>query len=153
MRVLSNTVTTTGPGSGLASSLPRCVSAACRRDTPMEKPVAGTGSPRKRADEPVVAPAAADRAEADGLALVVLGLERQFNFVDRAGVVFEAADDGGIDDGFAGPSLICRIRHLRTRLRTRSVSIPSLSLESVSSQDEPIAEPDRKLHCSPIQSN
>ena len=52
------------------------VSAACRRDTPMEKPVAGTGSPRKRDDQPVVAPAAADRAEAHRPALLVLDLEQ-----------------------------------------------------------------------------
>ena len=63
----------------------------------MEKPVAGTGSPRKRDDQAVVAPAAADRAEAHRAAFLVLGLEGQFNFVDRAGVIFEAADDGGID--------------------------------------------------------
>ena len=97
MRSRSNTVTTTGPGAGLASSLPISVSAACRRDTPMEKPVAGTGSPRKRDDEPVVAPAAADRAEAHGPAFFVLGLEQEFDLVDGAGVVFEPADDGGID--------------------------------------------------------
>ena len=48
----SNTVTTTGPGSGLLSSLPRYSSAAASRDTPMENPVAGTGSPRKRDTSP-----------------------------------------------------------------------------------------------------
>ena len=47
-----NTVTSTGPGAGLVSSLPIMVSAACSRDTPMEKPVAGTGSPRKRETSP-----------------------------------------------------------------------------------------------------
>ncbi len=45
----------------------------------------------------VVAPAAADRAEAHRPAFLVLGFEQQFNLVDRAGVVFEAAHDGGID--------------------------------------------------------
>ena len=44
MRSLSNTVTITGPGSGFAATLPRWVSAASRRDTPIEKPVAGTGA-------------------------------------------------------------------------------------------------------------
>ena len=48
-------------------------------------------------DEPVIAPAAADRAEAHRAAFLVLDFEGQFNFVDRAGVVFEAADDGGVD--------------------------------------------------------
>ena len=111
MRSRSNTVTTTGPGSGLVSSLPSSVSAACRRDTPMEKPVAGTGSPRKRDDQPVVAPAAADRAEAHRAALLVLGLEQEFDFVDRAGVIFEAADDGGIDaDAIRRRSLRSRVR-------------------------------------------
>ena len=47
-----NTVTTTGPYSLPLSSLPSMVSAACSRDTPMENPVAGTGSPRKRETRP-----------------------------------------------------------------------------------------------------
>ncbi len=46
----------------------------------MEKPVAGTGSPRKRDDEPVVAPAAADRTEMHRASLLVLGLDQKFNF-------------------------------------------------------------------------
>ena len=37
-------MTTTGPGAALPSSWPIMVSAACRRDTPIEKPVAGTGA-------------------------------------------------------------------------------------------------------------
>ena len=48
-------------------------------------------------DETVVTPAAADRAEADGAAFVVFGFDEQFNFEDRAGVILEAADDGGVD--------------------------------------------------------
>ena len=52
--------------------------------------------------QPIIAPAAADRAEAHRAALFVVGLEQQFDLVDRAGVVFEAADDGGID-----PDAIC----------------------------------------------
>ena len=47
--------------------------------------------------EAVITPAAADRAEAHRAAFLVLGLEGQFNFEDRAGVIFEAADDGGVD--------------------------------------------------------
>ena len=43
---------TTGPGAGLLSSLPIYCSAAASRDTPMENPVAGTGSPRKRDTSP-----------------------------------------------------------------------------------------------------
>ena len=49
------------------------------------------------ADEAVIAPAAADRAEADGASVLVLHLEGQLGLVDRAGVVFEAAHDGGVD--------------------------------------------------------
>ena len=45
----------------------------------------------------VVAPAAADRAEANGAAFLVFGFEQKFYFVDGAGVVLEAADDGGIE--------------------------------------------------------
>ena len=84
---------------GLAGSvsLPSAASAACSRDTPMEKPVAGTSSLHEAADQPVIAPAAADRAEHDRLALLVRDLERQLGLEDGAGVVFEAADDRGID--------------------------------------------------------
>ena len=51
----------------------------------------------KARDQTIVAPAAADRAEANRTAFFVLGLKREFDLVDRAGVIFEAADDGGID--------------------------------------------------------
>ena len=91
------TSTTTGPSASPASPLPSAVSAACRRDTPTEKPVAGTSSPHEAADEAVIAPAAADRAEADGAALFVFHLEGELGLEDGAGVVFEAADDGRID--------------------------------------------------------
>ena len=47
-----NTVISTGPAGGFASTLPSAVSAACRRETPMEKPVAGTGWPMKRDTSP-----------------------------------------------------------------------------------------------------
>ena len=59
----------------------------------MEKPVAGTGSSRNRADQAVVAAAAADRAEAHGLAVLVRDGEGQLGLEDRAGIVFEAAHD------------------------------------------------------------
>ena len=49
-------------------------------------------------DEIVVAPAAADRAEADRAALLVLHLEGQLGLEHRAGVVLEPADDRRIDD-------------------------------------------------------
>ncbi len=48
-------------------------------------------------DQTVIAPAAADRAKTHRAAFLVLYLEGQFNLVDRAGVVFEAADDGWVD--------------------------------------------------------
>ena len=54
----------------------------------------------KARDESVIASAAADRTEADRIALV-FGLKGQIGFVDRAGVIFEAADDGGVDDDAA----------------------------------------------------
>ena len=72
-------------------------SALARRETPIEKPVAGTGSAAEAGDEAVVAATATDGAEDDVLALLVLHLEGEFDLEDRAGVVFEAADDGGVD--------------------------------------------------------
>src|SRR5689334_17146035 len=68
MGMSENTVTTTGPGSGLLSILPRCWSAASSRDTPMEKPVA-----------------------------VVPDLERQIHFEYRAGVVLKTTHHGRIN--------------------------------------------------------
>ncbi len=59
--------------------------------------MAGTGSPRKRDDETIVTTTATDGAEANGTALFVFGFEREFNFVNGAGIVFEAAHDGRID--------------------------------------------------------
>src|SRR5262249_2057441 len=49
------------------------------------------------ADEAVVAPAAADRAEAHRPAFVVLDLEGELHLEDGTGVVLQAAHDGGID--------------------------------------------------------
>ena len=54
-------------------------------------------------DEPVIAPAAADRAEADRPAVVVLDLEGQLRLEDGAGVIFEPANDGGIDTNLLCP--------------------------------------------------
>src|SRR5690242_4649060 len=48
-------------------------------------------------DETIVPSAAADRTEADGTALLVIDLERELNLVDRAGIVFESADDRFVD--------------------------------------------------------
>ena len=79
------------------SSLPRFFSAVIRRDTPMEKPVAGTVLAREALDQPVIAPAAADRAEATTWPFSLGTVEEKFGLVDGAGVVFEAADDGGVD--------------------------------------------------------
>ena len=74
---------------------------------------------REARDQPVIAPAAADRAEDDLFALFVGDVEGQFGFVDRAGVVFEAADDGGVDldavGAIAGSSKHSAIRSCRAR--------------------------------------
>ena len=51
----------------------------------------------KPRDEPVIAPAAADRAEADRMALVVADIDQELGFEDGASVIFEAADDGAVD--------------------------------------------------------
>ena len=63
----------------------------------MEKPVAGTLLPEEALDQTVVAPAAADRAEAHGLAVLVFDRKGQFGLEHGAGVVFEAAHDRGVD--------------------------------------------------------
>src|SRR5262249_46808601 len=47
--------------------------------------------------EAIIAAAAADRSEAHRLAVVAGDHQRQFDLVDRTGVVFEAAHDGRID--------------------------------------------------------
>ncbi len=92
-----NTVTSTGPAGGF------CVELADERERRLQPRHAdGEAGRRHRLahearDEAVVAPAAADRAEAHRAAFVVLGFEGEFNLEDRAGVILEAADDGGID--------------------------------------------------------
>jgi hypothetical protein len=58
--------------------------------------------PGEALDEVVVAPAAGDGAELPRAALLVGDLEGELGLVDRAGVVAEAADDGGVDDDAVG---------------------------------------------------
>ena len=101
---LSITSTTTGPGArpdalDLAEHLQRREQA---RDADGEAGRRHRLAAEAR-DQTVIAPAAADRAEAHGAAVLVLHLEGQLGLVDRAGVVFEAAHDGGIDDDAASP--------------------------------------------------
>ena len=52
----------------------------------------------KARNQSVVTPASGNRAEAHWPAGLVLNVERQIYLVDRAGVVFEAADDCCIDN-------------------------------------------------------
>ena len=76
MRSRSNTVTTTGPGAGLASSLP------IMRERRLQARHADREAGRRHRlaaearHQPVIAPAAADRAEAHRAAFLVLGLEQ-----------------------------------------------------------------------------
>src|SRR6185312_9469777 len=51
-------------------------------------------------DEAVIAPAAADRAEADRLPVLANRFEGELRFEDGAGVIFEPAHDGGIDANY-----------------------------------------------------
>ena len=68
----------------------------------MEKPVAGHRLGAEAAHQPIIAATAADGAEHHVLALFVLHLEGEFDLEDRAGVVFEATDDGGVDADAVG---------------------------------------------------
>ena len=68
-------------------------------------------------DEIVVAAAAADRAEADGLAVIAFDLERQLGFEDGTGVVFEAADD---DEVYANSPIVVTGRGVSMCSRIRS---------------------------------
>ena len=52
--------------------------------------------------QPVVAAAAADRAEPDRPAVLARRLERQLGLEDRAGVIFKPAHDGGVDTDAVG---------------------------------------------------
>ena len=104
-----NTVTSTGPAGGFVAEL------AERGERRLQaRDADGEAGRRHRLahearDEPIVTPAAADRAEAHRAAFVVFGFDQQFNFVDGAGVVLEAADDGWIDAN----SVACHIRLIR----------------------------------------
>src|SRR5262249_32549656 len=72
---------------------------------------------REARDEIVIAPAAPDRPEADGPALIVLRFDQQLSFEDRAGVVFEATDDRRVDTDTiravaSGRNLVLDLRQL-----------------------------------------
>jgi hypothetical protein len=86
------------------------------------------GEPRHQV---VVAPAAADRAEAHRLALVVEVVEQQLGLEHRAGVVLQAADDDGSN----------RRLVVATPRPVRAASI----LASSSSPSSPSAEPPMTL--------
>ena len=58
----------------------------------------GDGLAAEARDEAIVAAAATDGAEDDVLALLVGDGEGEFDLEDGAGVVFEAADDRGVED-------------------------------------------------------
>ena len=97
-------MTTTGPGSVFGLDLAEIFERG-------EEPRHADGKSGRRhrlaakaRHQAVIAPAAADRAEARR-AVGAVGGEGQFNFEDRAGVIFEAADDGGIDDEFGRPNI------------------------------------------------
>ncbi len=102
----------------------------------MEKPVAGTGSPRKRETEAVIAPTAADRAEAHGAAFFVFGFEREFDLVDGAGIVFETAHDGRIDDdpirtiAGCGDEFTYRVKFVAAFLSNLAVAQPRIDLRA-----------------------
>src|SRR5436190_4340274 len=82
--------TARGGGIGLADGRERRLQA---RDADGEAGGRHLG-PRETLDEAVIAAAAADRAEADGLAGFVLHLGGDLGFEDGAGVVLEATNDG-----------------------------------------------------------
>jgi hypothetical protein len=73
------------------------LSAVISRETPMEKAGRRHRLAHEARDQAIVTATAADRAELDFLALLVGDVEQEFSFEDRAGVIFEAADDGGVD--------------------------------------------------------
>ena len=94
----SMTRTTTGAITSVVSSLP---SALQRRH--QARDADGKAGRRHRLaakarDEPIVAPPAADRAESHDPSLLVGDLGQELGLVDRAGVVFEPANDGGINE-------------------------------------------------------
>ena len=123
------TSTTTGPTCAPAPTIGLSISfsAANRRDTPMEKPVAGTGSERNLPTRIVVAAAAAHRTETHGLARPSHA-EGQFRFEDQGRVIFEAAHDRRIDQhaipAIRRPMRMRRCRSVPTRLSSRALNPP-----------------------------
>ena len=81
---------------------------------------------REARDEIVVTSAAADRAEADGLAVIAFDLERQLGFEHRAGVVFEAADDRRSRFDYASVVITGRLANCSHPSKFDSPSLPSL---------------------------
>ena len=61
------------------------------------EPCRGHGLRPEARDEAIVASAAADRTEANCLSALIRGREGQVRFQDRAGVIFEPANDGCIE--------------------------------------------------------
>src|SRR5581483_6421849 len=82
----------------------------------------------KARDEPIIASAAADRTEAHGPTLLVLGLEQQFNLVHGTGVIFEAADDCLIDF-YAITCVSCALTEL-LYVKKLSTTLPKLGIGS-----------------------
>ena len=116
--------------------------AASSRDTPIEKPVAGTGSARKRATKAIVAPATTDRAETDLTTHLVSNWEGQLRLEDGAGVIFEPAHDGGIDAnyGLGNRPLSVNLASVAKLVETLIVLRPfEASAEAIRSS----------MHCSP----
>ena len=66
------------------------------------------GDQSKQFDKAVITATTADRTKAHRATFFVLGFEGEFYFVNGTGVVFEAADDGGIDDNLISPVARCR---------------------------------------------
>ena len=67
----------------------------------------GDGLGTEARDEAIISPAAANRAEHNLLALLIGDGEGQFDLEDRAGVVFEAADDGTVNANAIGAVAGC----------------------------------------------
>ena len=64
----------------------------------------------KARHEPIVAPARSNGAEAHQLSVIAHNREGEVNFEDRTGVIFEAADDGGVDANAIGVTrTFCKI--------------------------------------------
>ena len=118
----------------------RAQSAASRRETPIEKPVAGTGV-RRGSGRRGRRSARRRRPSRSGPAgLIARRLERELRLEDGAGVIFEPAHDGGVDANCdrdrsrrRGPVPQCRT----------SSSDPDLRSPGRPTSDERHASPDR----------